>query len=71
MTGPEHFREAERLLGEAKKLLEKASWLRAGPANSAAKDIHQRAQVHATLALAAAQVDQDALAWADALGIEV
>ena len=45
MTGPQHFREAERLLRAA----------RDGAASSAAvTEMQQAAQVHATLALAAA-----------------
>ena len=49
MTGPEHYREAEALLEEA-----------ADPADHGVSVLHAhiaRAQVHATLALAAAMVD--------------
>lgn len=66
MTGPEHYREAERLLAEAFDDSETAS----------AKEILAEAQVHATLALAAATAlnvasgsampDPDWLAWRDA-----
>lgn len=52
MTGPEHYREAERLLGEAEKVLEKAKGWRARAALGAMEDIHRRARVHATLAVA-------------------
>lgn len=51
MTGPEHYAEAERLLTEVTDFF---------PSNDDASDqalvmaLHQRAQVHATLALAAA-----------------
>lgn len=47
MTGPEHFAKAEELLGQAEQLLQ-------GDKPSAATWSTQQAQVHALLALAAA-----------------
>ena len=58
MTGPDHYREAERLLDES-----------VDPVASTPDGIARmiaRAQVHATLALAAAQVG-DIPAWSDVL----
>ncbi|WP_311208760.1 MULTISPECIES: hypothetical protein [unclassified Aeromicrobium] len=49
MSGPDHFREAERLLGEASV----ETWESA----SVASVLAARAQVHATLALAAVTLD--------------
>jgi hypothetical protein len=46
MTGPEHYREAERLLAERHELLEYSS--------DPCTELLAEAQVHATLALAAA-----------------
>jgi hypothetical protein len=74
MTGPEHYRAAERLLAEAgHQSAEGVIWIR--PENLAA------AQVHATLALAAATAgqtsvlavhhdinDMDVDAWHEAAG---
>lgn len=60
MNGPEHYREGERLLDEARGT---------NPQITYAKDATQlaAAQVHATLALAAATVTRfaptDAAAW--------
>jgi hypothetical protein len=76
MTGPEHYREAERLLTEAAaEGAEGTYFIR--PESLAA------AQVHATLALAAASAEQAAVTafahdinsvaieeWADALGLK-
>jgi hypothetical protein len=53
MTGPEHYRRAEELLAESRRAVRKRiepDWLM--PA-----DLITEAQVHATLALAATQVD--------------
>ena len=50
MNGPEHYREAERLLGEAQKHTREGFHVLAGAAG-------QRAGVHATLALAAATAE--------------
>ncbi len=47
MTGPDHYRKAEELLGKAEELLEAAE-------SAGATWSLQQAQVHATLALAAA-----------------
>jgi len=47
MTGPEHYREAERLLAVADVYDEDGAW-------ATAKARRAEAQVHATLALAAA-----------------
>lgn len=58
MTGPEHYREAEKLLS-----LDEA--IREGGGDPG--DVLHAAQVHATLALAAATADQPAQAPADAL----
>jgi len=61
MTGPEHYRAAEILLAEAESQ----------PGQAAAHSI-VAAQVHATLAVAAATAlgtaRDDALAWDDAAG---
>lgn len=61
MNGPEHFREAERLLENATKLVKQNEGK--ATASQAARDVMDgarllvaKAQVHATLAHAAAQV---------------
>lgn len=56
MKGPEHYREAERLIGGLKELAEHAEQVQpSGEAYAAAvSQILATAQVHATLALAAA-----------------
>lgn len=59
MTGPEHYREAELLLKSAAD-----NFLRDGNAGSALA----AAQVHATLALAAATIEQAATIQLHALG---
>jgi hypothetical protein len=71
MTGPEHYREAERLLGEAVETHD------GQPADTCLA----RAQVHATLALAAANAltgpvaaglydeQPDLVAWTEAAGV--
>jgi len=51
MTGPEHYREAERLLAIA------------GDDYEAQSQIHAEAQIHATLALAAATAEPIAQAY--------
>lgn len=60
MSGPEHYREAERLLEVAKEeLIAYAAERNRALARvnlDQATSTHQRAQVHATLALAAATV---------------
>lgn len=52
MTGPEHYREAERLIKDANQMQSDS-----GP-GCGSEELLAEAQVHATLALAAAQ------AWA-------
>lgn len=54
MTGPEHFREAERILNEAQGL---------DSGNVDLAPMLAEAQVHATLALAAATAASQANAW--------
>lgn len=64
MTGPEHYRQAERLLAEA--AVEGAEGIYfVRPENLAA------AQAHATLALAAATAlsGEDESAWREAVGV--
>jgi hypothetical protein len=64
MTGPEHFRRAEELAEQARKLLGQ------GDGQATAVTWAAVAQVHATLALAAATAigaqGPDSAAWADA-----
>lgn len=68
MNGPEHYRAAEQLLNDATELLQE------GESPKSIANVHQRAQVHATLALAAATaltgytdpnagVNEDETAW--------
>lgn len=78
MTGPEHYREAERLLAEGLHVLGED-----GPLTGAAEPL-AAAQVHATLALAAATAMahpyrsgerigmslEDFRAWDKACGVE-
>jgi len=52
MTGPEHYREAEKLLAHADVAIDEGYSDRAGL-------MHAEAQVHATLALAAATALND------------
>lgn len=63
MTGPEHYREAERLVALAHDMADQKHQERAD-------FIIARAQVHATLALAAATIDTTASvrgpAWIEA-----
>ena len=59
MTGPEHYREAERLLGDASR----ADGIIVMPNPQALA----AAQVHATLALAAATAVNDFDAWVTAV----
>jgi hypothetical protein len=65
MTGPEHYRKAEELLGQADQLLD-------GDEPSAATWAIGIAQAHATLALAAATAigttGTEGRCWADAAG---
>lgn len=66
MTGPEHFREAERLLAESERSI--ADGARVGiQALDAALEVSAAsiaaAQVHATLALAAATASAQATAY--------
>ena len=49
MTGPEHYKEAERLLSDAEE-----NHAHQGSGDPATPDLLATAQVHATLALAAA-----------------
>lgn len=55
-TGPEHYREAERLLTEAHNAAQRVLPVMAARADAAGvyANVMARAQVHATLALAAA-----------------
>jgi hypothetical protein len=59
MTGPEHYREAERLLAEA----DVPPQQRAEPGWLTADELVVAAQVHATLALAAATAAGQATAY--------
>jgi hypothetical protein len=65
MTGPEHYRKAEELLGQAEELL-------GTDEPSAATWAVEQAQVHATLALAAAtalrDIDSEEPAWVGIAG---
>lgn len=54
MTGPEHYREAERLIGRLDRISEWVQELTAEQAAASIANVTSRAQVHATLALAAA-----------------
>jgi hypothetical protein len=57
MTGPEHYREAERLLhvlGDTDTLVDQVARLTPEQVQGLISGITARAQVHATLALAAA-----------------
>ena len=70
MTGPEHYREAERLNLEAESLVSEVGNILATAKTDAAL-IVGRAMVHATLALAAASVADrlpgiDREAWQEA-----
>lgn len=56
-SGPEHYREAHRLLAHANELREKATPKTISADMEQSSWMQQRAQVHATLALAAAQID--------------
>jgi hypothetical protein len=65
MTGPEHYLKAEELLGKAQEFVE-------GDEPSAATWSAQQAQVHATLALAAATalkgIDSEEPSWIGVAG---
>ena len=65
MTGPEHYAKAEELLGKAEQLLQ-------ADEPSAATWSVEQAQVHATLALAAATalkgIDSEEPAWIGTAG---
>lgn len=70
MNGPEHFREAERLIGLSKPAADQvAAAAKAGDARSVelgtaiTAAIFAAAQVHATLALAAAMSEQHGHKW--------
>jgi len=73
VTGPEHYREAERMLLVAQSEMEGYAFTR----DEAAEAVHlaqaqwaqQRAQVHATLALAAATVEAVGIAPGDRLAL--
>lgn len=56
MNGPNHYRKAEQLLQSAQRVLDADDPLTAAAAMQAAPLIVAAAQVHATLALAAATV---------------
>jgi hypothetical protein len=80
VTGPEHYREAERLLAEARKAIApKRSAYPLQPGQPTSAELYERniaeAQVNATLALAAATavggLDPDSRAWADVAGNQV
>lgn len=74
MNGPEHYREAERLIAQANKIQHDQ-----GP-GCGSDEVLAEAQVHATLALAAATAltpfanvdngnpDSDVCAWREAAG---
>jgi hypothetical protein len=66
MTGPDHFREAEKLAAKAHE------YLGQGDGQDSATVWAAAAQVHATLALAAAtalgHARADEIAWADVAG---
>ena len=72
MTGPDHYREAERLIGEAHE-----NQFNQGSGDPVTPELLSEAQVHATLAAAAAtalgreggdgtQPSKDRAAWFDA-----
>lgn len=67
MTGPEHYREAERLLAAQKVPSSVPGY---GPVISADADpeVIAIAQAHATLALTAAMLPVDGDAWRKAVG---
>ena len=68
MTGPEHYLEAERLLADRHNL-------RSDHMGVVAEEVAAHAQVHATLALAAATAlaaeSLDLRAWRDAAGTKL
>ena len=68
MTGPEHYKEAERLLGGVDEVLNHAQRRGSNGATAAAaiENIVSQAQVHATLALTAATVEP-ARDWTETL----
>jgi len=57
MTGPEHYQLAEQLVKTAKSILERATENTYAEARMDASDLVEMAQVHATLALAAATAE--------------
>ena len=77
MTGPDHYREAERLLAEAREAVApKRSAYPLEPGEPTSAERYERAmteaQIHATLALAAATAigasGTEGRAWTDAAG---
>jgi len=60
MTGPEHYQLAEQLVKTAKSILERATENTYAEARMDASDLVEMAQVHATLALAAATAEPHA-----------
>lgn len=54
MNGPEHYREAERLVAASARIIQGATANTFGEAAAGSRDVLTAAQVHATLALAAA-----------------
>lgn len=81
MTGPEHYREAEKLIGQAENFRIEANgdWRDDVTSHQVADALIARAQVHATLAATAATAlmastetcwsDQDAEDWARAASV--
>ena len=70
MTGPEHYREAERLLDGLSRGIERAQQIGSSGASMAAAldNVVAQAQVHATLALAAATaLPADYVGWKGAV----
>ena len=68
MTGPEHYKEAEAKLAAARRIASPASGHTDEDAVTLIQIALQRAQVHATLALAAANADPygHETAWSEA-----
>lgn len=56
MTGPEHYREAERLVTNGQRCIEEATPSTIDAAEDVARSAFAAAQVHATLALVAASI---------------
>jgi hypothetical protein len=77
MTGPEHYREAERLIAFAREISNPhdAGIYSLDPSFARLSHVLADAQVHAALALAAAtalgRTRADEIAWADVAGTKV